>query len=369
MFHTIITLAYIIPNIYLFIRIWQLFIHEKYKIHYILIYLILFLVYPLSRLDDRTLPSDFFAGISDYLLPFFLNLFVFVLLFDILLIPCRIFRIRKFKIRKSPGFKRISLAVILSLSISVVIAGIINFNTIRISQYNIKIPGRYSVMNHLRIAFASDFHLRENTSVSFVEKFVEKIKAANPDIMIFGGDIAEGDRRGRNMLIFAELFRQIKPGFGVFTVLGNHEYYSGHDDGSFFDMAGIKVLCDTIVRFDNCFSLGGRYDSHFSRRKQVEDLMMTASDSLPVIMVDHRPTEIDQVSRTSVDVQLSGHTHNGQMFPINLITKSIYQLSWGYMKKNNTHFFVSSGIRLWGPPVRTAGKSEIMVIDIEFSGR
>jgi len=68
-------------------------------------------------------------------------------------------------------------------------------------------------------------------------------------------------------------------------------------------------------------------------------------------------------------VQLSGHTHNGQLFPINYIIKSMYDLSWGYMKKGNTHFFVTSGLQLWGPPVRTAGKAEIMVINIGFQGQ
>jgi predicted MPP superfamily phosphohydrolase len=72
------------------------------------------------------------------------------------------------------------------------------------------------------------------------------------------------------------------------------------------------------------------------------------------------------VSKTRADVQLSGHTHNGQLFPINLITGKVYELSWGYMKKGNTNFFVTSGIRLWGPPVRTTGKSEIVVINITF---
>jgi hypothetical protein len=94
--------------------------------------------------------------------------------------------------------------------------------------------------------------------------------------------------------------------------------------------------------------------------------MKSVTDTLPVIMIDHRPTEIDSVSETAVDVQFSGHTHNGQLFPLNLITKKIYILSYGYRKIVNTHFFVTSGLRLWGPPVRTTGKSEIVVVDINF---
>lgn len=76
--------------------------------------------------------------------------------------------------------------------------------------------------------------------------------------------------------------------------------------------------------------------------------------------------EKQEVSRTEADVQFSGHTHNGQMFPINLITRCVYKLSWGYKKIRNTHFFVTSGLRLWGPPVKTAGKSEIVLVEILF---
>lgn len=90
-------------------------------------------------------------------------------------------------------------------------------------------------------------------------------------------------------------------------------------------------------------------------------------DSLPVILMDHRPTVISQIGSHSPDVVLSGHTHNGQLFPVNLITRKVYELSYGHLKKGETHFFVSSGIRLWGPPVRTTGKSEIVVIDITLT--
>jgi hypothetical protein len=201
-----------------------------------------------------------------------------------------------------------------------------------------------------------------------VEQFAREIAKIEPDILLFGGDIADGNTEDNNMLIYETILKSIRPKYGVFTVLGNHEYYSGNDNGSFFDRSGIKVLCDSIIVIDNSFCLGGRYDSHNTTRKSLPRLLKSQNDLLPMILLDHRPTEIDQVSRTGVDVQLSGHTHNGQMFPINLIMRNLYQLVWGYKKIGNTHFFVTSGIRLWGPPVRTAGKSEIMIIDVVFKG-
>ena len=87
---------------------------------------------------------------------------------------------------------------------------------------------------------------------------------------------------------------------------------------------------------------------------------------MPVIVLEHRPTDLDKVSLSGADILLSGHTHNGQLFPVNLITKYYYELSWGYKVKNHTHIFVSSGIQVWGPPVRTAGNSEILIVNVRF---
>lgn len=366
-FHTIIFLAYTIPNLYLFLRIMYLFIGKQYRLWYAIIYIMLAIVYPASNIISENLAQSMrLSIIAEYLLPFYLYLFLFVLAFDILLLVNWLFKIIAFEKIKAPRARKTSLISILLLSIGVVTAGIINFNTIRTSEYRVEIPRRSSAMKHLRVAFAADFHLQERTGIHFVERFAEKIEEARPDILIFGGDIVEGDSDDGNIQAYEQVLSRIKPGYGVFAVLGNHEYYSGQDRGSFFDRVGMKVLCDNVIVIDSSFSLAGRYDSHFRGRKSVFDLTADCTDSLPLILVDHRPTEIDEVSATKTDIQLSGHTHNGQLFPINLITGRVYQLSWGHLKKGHTHFFVTSGIRLWGPPVRTTGKSEIMVIDIDF---
>ena len=372
MFHTIITLAYIIPNIYVFLRIWQVFINKGYKLHFTLIYLLLASIYPVSNLfseGDTGFPAGILMLTGNYILPFYLYLFLSVLAFDIFLLVNFLFKIIPADKIRSKRFKITGLSVILFFTVIVVVAGVINFNTIRTSEYSIGIPGKSSEINHLKIAFAADFHLKEGTNINFVKRFAKEIALIKPDLMVFGGDIVEGDREDENMTVFEKLFREINTKYGVYAVLGNHEYYGGLDKGSFFDKAGMTVLCDTIVVIDSSFNLGGRYDSHFRTRKNIEDFMKSVTDSLPMILIDHRPTEIDAVSKTAVDVQLSGHTHNGQLFPVNLITGRVYELSWGYRKIANTHFFVTSGIQLWGPPVRTTGKSEIMVIDITFVGR
>jgi hypothetical protein len=151
MFHTIITLSYIIPNIYLFVRIWQLFIRKEQRIYYTLIYLLLFLVYPVSNLfheGGAGLAARFLSAIADYLLPFFLYLFLFVLLLDLLLLVNLLFSIVPREKIKSRPFRNEGLAVIVFCSMTVVVAGIINFNTIRTTKYQITIPGKLSETSH-----------------------------------------------------------------------------------------------------------------------------------------------------------------------------------------------------------------------------
>jgi len=365
MFHTILTLAYILPNIYIFLRIGKLFINKKYRFYYVLVYLFITLFFPIVNLFSDS-DSGIVGEVANYLLPFYLYLFLSVLLFDIVLLVNRYAKIIPSAKINSTGFKIAGLSAVLLSAFIIVIFGVINFNTIRSSEYHIEVPRKSAKIDHLRIAFVADFHLGKGTDIQFVERFTKKIAAIQPDLMIFGGDIVEGHRNDGNLFLFEKLISGIKATYGSYAVLGNHEYYGGQDKGNFFDQAGIKVLMDSIVVIDGSFNLAGRYDSHFSKRKTIGELMKSVKDSLPVILVDHRPTEIDSVSKTTVDVQLSGHTHNGQLFPINLILKRMYRLVWGYEKIGNTNFFVTSGIRLWGPPVRTVGKSEIMVVEVWF---
>jgi predicted MPP superfamily phosphohydrolase len=369
MFHLYITLAYIIPNIYLFFRIKDLFISRAYRRWYIFLYLLMAAIYPLSeRLSHQepNLPMQLLSTISGYILPFYLYLFLSVLLFDLLLLLNLLFRLVPSDTRKTFSFRFYTLSAMIILSIAVVVAGAINLNTIRVSEYRVEVPRRHSKTDHLRVAFVADIHIQQNTSLRYIEQLVRKINALQPDLMLYGGDMTEGDRENETTEAIESVLRNIHAKYGVFGVTGNHEFYGGKEQGGFFRKAGITLLCDTMMRINNSIYLAGRYDQHFGRRKTITGLLGTEPPDLPVILLDHRPIELKKTSLTAVDVQFSGHTHHGQMFPINLITQCVYELSWGYKKIRKTHFFVTSGLRLWGPPVKTAGKSEIMQVDICF---
>jgi uncharacterized protein len=369
MFHLYIALAYIFPNIYVYFRIRSLFIGKPYRRLYTFIYLFIAAIYPLAdRISEHTLNPfvQILLSISGYLLPFFLYLFLFILLSDLLLLVNRRVRIVSARIRNTFSFRLYTLSALLFLSVGVVISGIINLNTIRVSKFKIEVNRKHSNMDHLRIAFVADIHLQQNTRIKFIEQFVRKINALKPDLMLYGGDIAEGDNENETTTEIESALKKIVARYGTYGVPGNHEFYGMQYKEDFFQKAGIVLLCDTLINIDNSFLLAGRNDQHFNQRKDIRAILEGITPDLPIILLDHRPTDIQQVSYSAIDVQFSGHTHNGQMFPVNLITRGIYELSWGYRKIRSTHFFVTSGLRLWGPPVKTAGKSEIMLVDIYF---
>lgn len=310
-------------------------------------------------LDDRApLIAKAAEVISNYLLPFFLYLFLLVLLTDILLLTNKVTGIFDRQRIRDYVFTYRYFTILLSLSVIVVIGGIINLNTIRTTHYSISWPGK-KIRENLRIAFVSDFHLEQGVPYRFVEKYVNKVNEISPDVVLYGGDIVEGS--GENIPEFEALLRDISAKYGTFGALGNHDRIRDFSN-SFFTRSGIVLLRDSLIVIDSSYVIAGRNDSRNSR-KDAAEILKDVPD-LPVILIDHRPTDYDNISKTGAFLVLSGHTHKGQLFPINLYLRNIYELSHGYMKKGNTHFIVSSGIRLWGPKVRTTGKSEIVIVDI-----
>ncbi len=369
MFHLYLTLAYIIPNIYVFFRVKSLFISKAYRKWYILVYLLIAAIYPLAQSFSHEKMNGamlLFSAIANYILPFFLYFFLSVVLIDLFLLLNRWVGLLNQETLKRFSFRFYTLLTIIVLAIMVVIGGVINLNTIRVSEYSISVPKKNSKRKHLRVAFVADMHIQQNTRLHFIEQFVSKVNAMHLDLMLFGGDIVEGDSDKETNEAIEKVLRTINAKYGSYGVIGNHEFYGGMKLDAFFQNAGIKLLFDTLVNIDDSFYLAGRLDAHFKRRKDLKTILGSKPLDLPILLLDHRPNELQELSKSGAAVQFSGHTHNGQLFPFNLIMRSIYELPWGYKKIANTHFFVTSGLRLWGPPVKTAGKSEIMLVDIAF---
>lgn len=228
-----------------------------------------------------------------------------------------------------------------------------------------KTIGDSTATRPLRIVGISDLHLGYGIGKGELEGWIEAIDAENPDIVIIAGDIIDNSVRPLNEGDFAESFHKIKAPMGVYACLGNHEYISGIKGSlDFLDKTGIHLLRDSVAYVDSLFYVVGRDDRSNPDRKPLKDLMEGLDRSKPIILLDHQPYHLEEAEANGVDIQFSGHTHQGQVWPISLITNRLYEQDHGYLKKGNTNIFVSSGIGIWGGKFRIGTQSEYVVIDV-----
>jgi len=197
------------------------------------------------------------------------------------------------------------------------------------------------------------------------EKLNKIISEQKPDTVVIAGDLMDDDMvmyKKRNM---KETLSKLNAPLGVYTTMGNHD----RDAQEIVDevkKAGIIPLFDESVELNKDVTLVGRKDRSVSRdRLDTADLLKSVNLNKTIVLVDHQPDAIDYHSTLPIDVQLSGHTHHGQMWPINYITERIYTLDYGYKEINGRHFFTSAGYGFWGPPFKTTARSEVWIITIE----
>jgi len=162
--------------------------------------------------------------------------------------------------------------------------------------------------------------------------------------------------------------QKLKAKYGVYAVVGNHEYFGNVNRATdFMKRSGIKVLRDTAVTIDDKFIVIGRDDLTNRHRKSLKTIISDINNNLPMILLDHQPANLAEAVENKMDIQISGHTHNGQIYPFSLLVSKFYELGYGYLKKGNTHFYVSSGLGLWGAPIRLGTQSEIVNIRLNFN--
>ncbi len=328
--------------------------------------------YPAAEALEHAAVSPWAMGLSTagyVTLPFLLYLVMAVLVVDILTGLARLTGLLSKENLKRPGFRRFRLVLLLVLPAAVVAFGAWNFNRLEIREYQVELPKKSAKTDGLTIVFAADFHLQGRTPRRIMERFADKVNALEPDLVVIGGDIVEGGNTpDEKMEHEAAQFRRIRSTYGVFGVPGNHDSFGG-DRGSFFDKAGIRMLQDEYVRIDAAIYLAGRLDGRrrsTEARKSIDALLAPVPGDLPIVLLDHRPTDLDNLSRSRADLQLSGHTHNAQVFPLNFAARKEYEIPWGYGVKGKAQIIVTSGVQGWGPPVRTAGASEIVVVRVSF---
>jgi predicted MPP superfamily phosphohydrolase len=211
----------------------------------------------------------------------------------------------------------------------------------------------------------SDLHLGYGIGEKEFESWVNVINGEHPDIVLIAGDIVDNSVRPLNEGDFAEVFHKIKAPMGVYACPGNHEYISGlKESRDFLKKAGVRFLCDSVAEVDSCFYVVGRDDKSNPKRKPLKDLVAPLDKTKPIFMLDHQPFHLEESEVNGIDLQISGHTHQGQIWPLSMVTKMIYERDHGFVKKGNANIYVSSGIGIWGGKFRVGTQSEYVVIDI-----
>lgn len=256
---------------------------------------------------------------------------------------------------------------------STLIYGRINATNLKVKSYELHI-NKQSELDHLTIALISDTHFGLVNGERHFKKIIDKINNLNPDIVCIAGDIFDGDfNLVENPTKMLSLLDSIQSKYGVYACLGNHDAGISYSQmAAFLESSSVKVLYDEFTVIENQFIIGGRRDSspignHGEKRAELSD-MNEESKYLPVILLDHQPSNINEYG-TEIDLVLCGHTHRGQMFPANLITNAIFDVDYGYYQKDqkSPQIIVSSGAATWGPPFRIGSHSEVVYISVEFN--
>lgn len=268
--------------------------------------------------------------------------------------------------------KLIALFITTGLVLVTITAAFINARNPRITYLDLDIAKKMQGSKTLKIAMASDIHLGTLVGKRGASKLVEMLNGLHPDIILLAGDLVDEDLKPVIRRNLGETLKNLSAPLGVYAITGNHEYIGGAPEAiAYLTAHNIKFLQDTVVLIDNRFYLVGREDRDKPRftgkpRKPLADVIRGTDPSVPLVLMDHQPFQLSKAQELGVDLQLSGHTHHGQIWPFNYITNAIYEVSRGYKKIGNTNVYVSCGYGTWGPPMRLGNRPEVVSVTLHF---
>lgn len=248
--------------------------------------------------------------------------------------------------------------------------GIYSANNTKFRNYDIQLDTRLSNSDSIKIAMISDIHLGYVFDKKHLSQMVSELNKINADVIIIAGDLIDSDLDPVIEEDMIPLLKELKSTYGTYIALGNHDCYTENISKltKLLEDNKVTVLNDEYTLINNDFYIIGRIDEAITdyggSRKSLADIIKNTNDSKPKIVIEHVPDSIDEAILNNINLMLSGHTHNGQVFPLNLVISLLYKLSYGYEKFNNTHVVVSSGYGTWGPPVRLGKASEISIITL-----
>lgn len=341
---------------------------------FLLLYIFVILAFILGKFAEHVsigIISNSLIKIGSTALGFFIYALLIIIFFDII----RLFNgiIPFFPDVITAHYQKtkliIGLASIVVIS-ALFIYGHAHAKSIKVKYLDLRIQKSPKSFEELNIVAISDIHLGTMVNKSKTKALINKIKQLHPDLILIGGDIIDDNINVVNHFDLLSYFKELNPKYGIYSCLGNHEYISkAHLELESFEKNGIHMLRDSVALIEDSFYIVGRDDIegksyNGNKRQSLQELVKDIDFELPVFLLDHQPYKLGETAKYAVDFQFSGHTHNGQFWPFNYITGLIFEEDWGYLKKKNTHFYISSGFGTAVVPIKIGNDSEIVSIKI-----
>ena len=361
----------------------------RFKVPFAVVYLFMALSPVIAFLLPKSAVAIVIRRISTYWIGIMLYSLLYVVLFDLLRLIAK-----HTKLKNTLLFSRGSVisigSVVVACAVATCLYGIFNARNIKVNEYSVTVNKSCGSDKHLKAVLVADLHMGYAIGVDHITNMVEKINQQNADIVIIAGDIFDNsydgmdDPEGLN----AQL-RSIKSKYGVYAVYGNHDIDEKILMGFTFDWGGkqlhsekmtnfmkecnIKLINDESVLINDEFYLVGRRDTdkpgtEDGTRAEISELTKDLDKTKPIFVLSHEPDELQKTADAGADIDFSGHTHDGQLFPGNLTIGLFWENPCGMIKKDNMYSIVTSGVGVYGTFMRVGTDAEICSVDIDFAG-
>lgn len=368
---------YALINFYVARRGWQALASAPWaRRAFLVIYIGLALVFPLGRIlmsVGRGRVSSMLVEIGNLQMAVMLYSFLAVLAIDLVRLVNAFVPFLPKAVLAAPRTGPIVFLVAAGAVTATILLGALNATRLVTVNLDLKLPKKAGAADRLTVVATSDLHLGAVVGPKRLDKVVERINVLEPDVVLFAGDIVDESVTPEIEAKLGGIMRRLRPRLGVYAVPGNHEFFSGLERNlACLRTCGLTVLEDQAVRVDDAFTLVGRRDPTSLKAQEVRlsipGILARSglAEDLPAVVLDHQPVRLEEAERAGAALQISGHTHDGQVFPFGVINSFIYELNWGYLRKGATQYYVTSGAGTWGPPIRVGSRAEVVRIRLTF---
>ena len=361
----------------------------RFKVPFAVVYLFMALSPVIAFLLPKSAVAIVIRRISTYWIGIMLYSLLYVVLFDLLRLIAK-----HTKLKNTLLFSRGSVisigSVVVACAVATCLYGIFNARNIKVNEYSVTVNKSCGSDKHLKAVLVADLHMGYAIGVDHITNMVENINQQDADIVIIAGDIFDNSYDGMDDPegIKAQL-KSIKSKYGVYAVYGNHDIDEKILMGFTFDWGGkqlhsekmtnfmkecnIKLINDESVLINDEFYLVGRRDTdkpgtEDGTRAEISELTKDLDKTKPIFVLSHEPDELQKTADAGADIDFSGHTHDGQLFPGNLTIGLFWENPCGMIKKDNMYSIVTSGVGVYGTFMRVGTDAEICSVDIDFAG-